>query len=1828
MATGVLGDMSATPGPSHRALDDTKTIRSKIYDNVMKSASTIEPLQNSFHTLSVTDVGYEGPDNYSLLDQKKAILSGNSLMRRLKGNVTLADRNTGEPIAQRRMTIAHVPHMTDRGTFIVNGNEWTLASQSRLRPGVYTRVQANGEVESDVRTVPGKGASHTYRLDPSTGLFKFEIGQSGSPLISVLRAMGTKDSEMREAWGDEIFSRNMPHDSPHIINKLYDRMVYRPDPNAKDDDKKKALLDELGKVEFDPEVTKRTLGAPHSVLTKDAILAATKKLLAVNRLEAEPDDRDHLAYQKIMGPEDLLSERITKDRKGLRDIFYRASGKKSLDFLPPGFMSKSVMAAIQGSGLGQQVEEINLSELLDQNTRITRLGEGGIGGAGSGVPLESRNVNPSQFGFVDTIRTPESGSVGVDSRLASMARKGDDNKIYAPFRDLKTGKVDYKSTNDISEKSVAFPGEIDRARKTNGLAATLVNGRVKYLQPDKVDYELPEMEHTFSPLANMIPMKSSTKGQRVAMGSRMLTQALPLLGAESPLVQSATPEDPNVSYEERYGEKMGAVKAKQAGRVVNVTPDEIKVRYADGSVQSHELYNNHPHSRKTFAHNTSMVRPGDVVQPGQLLAKSNFTDDKGATALGLNAKIAFIPYLGKNYEDAIIMSESAAKRFCFDLGTEILTERGWVRGDEITTNDKVACLDNGFTVYEQPLTIHQYESNELMIASGRQFDIAVTPEHWLYVGDMKTRSYSKIQAKDLGKRNVSLLRSAENSNPDQEFFYLPSIIKRGNLGCGSQGRRPDRRIPPLAIPMDDWCLLFGLYIAEGWCDDPDRYSSVSVFIKQCKIRVKRVLAKLSERLGFGTLGSDDRWIWSNMQAVRYLRPLGKAKTKRLPNWVWALSKRQARLLLEGLILGDGHRLTKVVSYHASYATSSPGLADDVQRLALHCGYSANITQRLKPKRNPVFKGREIVARGPQFRVSVLEKEQRPGINTKKTRLEKISLLTPVKVWCVTTRTGVVYVRRNGKPRWCGNSSEHMYQHKMDWDPSVHKGKHVFMGIYPTKFNKAALDTLDEHGVVKPGTVVQNGDPLIAAVKEQEFSHSQVHRKRGPSFSDASTVWDHHSTGIVTDVSNTKDGVNVTVKSYNPSQMADKFCNRFGGKGVAADIIPDHEMPHDENGEPFEMALNPLGVISRGNPSQVVEMALGKIAHKHGKTYKIQDFKNIDDLTEFAQQELKKHNMSDLETVTDPRTGRKIPNVLTGRQFMMKLHHTAETKDQGRGLGSYTADETPSKGGESASKRSALMSTYALLSSGATEVLRDIHAIRGQKNTDYWAHFQAGRRPPEPKIPMVYDKLIAHLQGSGINVVRKGTQLHIMGQTNKDVGMLTGGREIKNAETVSWKDGDKPIPGGLFDPKLFGGDFGHDGRKWASISLHQPMPNPVMEEPIRRLLGLTEAKFHDVIAGKEKLPNGQSGPQGIFNSLNSINIDKAIDQARSEVKGGRKTVRDEAVKKLGFLSGAKKYGNHPRDWFMDSIPVLPPVFRPVSTMATTGSPQVADINYLYKEVWDSNENLKWAKTNKADAGQEHLTLYKAYKGVTGLGDPVQPKHQEKEIQGLLKQVFSSSPKFGMVQSKLLGSNVDIVGRATITPNPDLDMDQVGLPAERAWTIYKPFIIRRLSRGGMDPVSAAQAVTDQKPVAMHAMMTEMKERPVIIDRAPVHHRYGVMAFWPQITKGHTLQIPPVVTKGFGADFDGDAMQYHVPASDEAKEEAVIKLLPSKNLLAASTFKATNYLPSQEYVAGLYLGTTRHNKEKRPRVFATRKDAIRAFKNGEASADDPIQIVDDRS
>ena len=206
--------------------DDYKTMRGLIFDKVKDSVLKRFPLYNNKYVLSVENVDYADPDTYSYKEQKEAILNGKSVGRRLRGKYVLRDAATDKVISETPVqTLLSVPYMTDRGTFIDKGHEYTFNNILRLEPGAYSKKNNDDELTTQFNVKKGTGAGFNMKFTPSRGLFQINRGTANAPAYTVMKDLGVTDDQMKESWGEELFKINKEYGSTEkariAANKIY-----------------------------------------------------------------------------------------------------------------------------------------------------------------------------------------------------------------------------------------------------------------------------------------------------------------------------------------------------------------------------------------------------------------------------------------------------------------------------------------------------------------------------------------------------------------------------------------------------------------------------------------------------------------------------------------------------------------------------------------------------------------------------------------------------------------------------------------------------------------------------------------------------------------------------------------------------------------------------------------------------------------------------------------------------------------------------------------------------------------------------------------------------------------------------------------------------------------------------------------------------------------------------------------------------------------------------------------------------------------------------------------------------------------------------------------------------------------------------------------------------------------------------------------------------------------------------------------------------------------------------------------------------------------------
>lgn len=824
------------------------------------------------------------------------------------------------------------------------------------------------------------------------------------------------------------------------------------------------------------------------------------------------------------------------------------------------------------------------------------------------------------------------------------------------------------------------------------------------------------------------------------------------------------------------------------------------------------------------------------------------------------------------------------------------------------------------------------------------------------------------------------------------------------------------------------------------------------------------------------------------------------------------------------------------------------------------------------------------------------------------------------------------------------TSEQMYQFEVPLDEDTFVDKRMYTGYFPSIYNKTQADKIDAQGIPKKGAILSKHDPIIMAMKSKtltptDLTLGKLHKNLKNKYEDVSPEWEHEEDGEVIDSIVTKKKAKVFVRTYTPLKVGDKLTGRYGNKGVISAIIPDNEMPViDRTGEPLEIILNNNGITSRINPAQIWEGILGKIGKEKGKIYRMPGY-TPEKYSDIVEKEMKKEGIPASEFLTDPKEG-KLRTMVTYPYFY-KLSMMAESKLGGREISSYTSNLQPVKGqvdggtagivyssslmplksqkAEGGAVRIGADLLPALLAHGARYNMKDF-GIKGQKNDEFWKAYRLGYPLPSPEAPFVYKKFEAMLRAAGANVNKSGDIISIKPMTDADI-MKTSSGELQNAKFLSARTME-PEKGGLFDFALTGGP---SGEKWSHINLNEPMPNPMMEDSIRSLLGLNTKEYDKVISGEMPL-NGKFGGEAIKDALSNINVDREIDHLKETIPAEKKSNKDKLVKKLKFLYGLKTAEKKPEDLVMTKFPIIPPIFRPISMLGEKGTVTVSDANKLYRDLFYANDvirDLKNSGFSNDQLNDERKNLYESIRATSGIGDPVSIKNQQSDTKGFIKKITGNQPKTGFFFEKLISKTQDLSGRGVAYLDPTLSMDELTIPEKIAWKVNKPHVIRELvKKRGLPAVTANELVEQRHSLAKDALNTVMENVPILMNRAPSLHKFSIMAFKQKLNKTNAIGTPPHISGPYALDYDGDALQLFVPVTEKAIQEAKEKLLPSKNLFSIKDY-SVHYTPPHEDILGLYLAST-ENKKNKPIKFDTIEEMEKALRENKISYDTVVEIA----
>ncbi|RCL52281.1 MAG: DNA-directed RNA polymerase subunit beta [Synechococcus sp. MED-G71] len=607
----------------------------------------------------------------------------------------LVNKETGE-IKEQEVFIGELPLMTERGTFIINGAERVIVNQIVRSPGVYFKDEQdkNGRRTYNASLIPNRGAWLKFETDKND-LLHVRVDKTRKINAHVMmRAIGLSDNDVLDKLRHpEYYKKSIDAADEEGISsedqallELYKKLRPGEPPSVSGGqqllhsrffDPKRYDLGRVGRYKINKKL-RLTIPDAVRTLTPEDVLSTLDYLI---NLELDVggaclDDIDHLGNRRVRSVGELLQNQVRVGLNRLERIIKERMTVGETDSLTPAQLvnPKPLVAAIKeffgSSQLSQFMDQTNPLAELTHKRRISALGPGGLTRERAGFAV--RDIHPSHYGRICPIETPEGPNAGLIGSLATHARVNEYGFIETPFWKVENGVVNktgdpiYLSA-DLEDECRVAPGDVatdDDGRITADLIPVRYRLDFETVPPNQVDYVQLSPVQVISVAASLIPFLEHDDANRALMGSNMQRQAVPLLRPERALV--------GTGLETQVARDSGMVPITRVnGEVVFVDSTQIIVRDSDGVDHYHLLQKYQRSNQDTCLNQRPIVKQGDQVIAGQVLANGSACEG-GEIALGQNMLIAYMPWEGYNYEDAILVSQRLVRE---DLYTSVHIEK-------------------------------------------------------------------------------------------------------------------------------------------------------------------------------------------------------------------------------------------------------------------------------------------------------------------------------------------------------------------------------------------------------------------------------------------------------------------------------------------------------------------------------------------------------------------------------------------------------------------------------------------------------------------------------------------------------------------------------------------------------------------------------------------------------------------------------------------------------------------------------------------------------------------------------------------------------------------------------------------------------------------------------------------------------------------------------------------------------------------------------------------------------------------------------------------------
>ena len=650
-------------------------------EEIFEEISPIEDFTGTM-SLSFRDHRFE-PPKYSVEECKDKDMTYSAPMF---VTAEFINNSTGE-IKSQTVFMGDFPLMSGKGTFVINGTERVVVSQLVRSPGVYFESQVDKTSDKDIfgcKVIPSRGAWLEFEIDKrdSVGVRIDRKRKQGVTVL--LKALGWDEARILERFGNyesmratlekdhtagqddallDIYRKLRPGEPPtrESAQALLENLYFNP---------KRYDLAKVGRYKLNKKLG-LSLPIRQGTLTEDDIVATIEYLVRLHagedeitvgeqQIPIEVDDIDHFGNRRLRTVGELIQnqvrlglarmERVVRERMTTQDV--EAITPQTLINIRP--VVASIKEFFGTSQLSQFMDQTNPLAGLTHKRRLSALGPGGLSRERAG--FEVRDVHTSHYGRMCPIETPEGPNIGLIGSLSSYGRVNAFGFVETPYRKVSAGKVtdqiDYLTADEEDRHVIAqanAPINADGSFVENRVLVRRKGGEVDYIPPDDVDYIDVSPRQMVSVATAMIPFLEHDDANRALMGSNMQRQSVPLLRSEAPLV--------GTGMEYRAATDAGdVIVADKPGVVEESSADAITVMNDDGTRTTYLVSKFRRSNQGTCFNQKPIAREGMRVEAGQVIADGPCTDN-GEMALGRNLLVAFMPWEGHNYEDAIILSQ-------------------------------------------------------------------------------------------------------------------------------------------------------------------------------------------------------------------------------------------------------------------------------------------------------------------------------------------------------------------------------------------------------------------------------------------------------------------------------------------------------------------------------------------------------------------------------------------------------------------------------------------------------------------------------------------------------------------------------------------------------------------------------------------------------------------------------------------------------------------------------------------------------------------------------------------------------------------------------------------------------------------------------------------------------------------------------------------------------------------------------------------------------------------------------------------------------------------